>query len=138
TVYEAEVIGLTLAVKLLASKRDPSFPVSIYVNNQAVIQSGENPSAKPGHYILDHFRRLVRTMKKKYGSPMFNLTVRWISGHNSVQGNESANKEAKLAAGNPSNNSPVRKLPLFLHKGVLPSSISALKQAQKNQSKARW
>ncbi|KIK78064.1 hypothetical protein PAXRUDRAFT_165010, partial [Paxillus rubicundulus Ve08.2h10] len=55
----AEAVGLTLAVKLLATEKDPPFPVSIYVDNQAVITSGENILAKPGHYILGHFHRLI-------------------------------------------------------------------------------
>ncbi|KAF8835395.1 hypothetical protein BDN67DRAFT_913079 [Paxillus ammoniavirescens] len=69
---------------------------------------------------------------------MFKLTVRWISGHDGVQGNKTADKEAKLAAGSPNNNSPIRRLPIYLRNSVLPSSTSALKQAQKDQSKVRW
>ncbi|KIJ16395.1 hypothetical protein PAXINDRAFT_52830, partial [Paxillus involutus ATCC 200175] len=46
--------------------------------------------------------------------------------------------EAKLAAESPINNSPARRLPLFLRKGMLPRSASALKQAQKDKSKVRW
>ncbi|KIK91873.1 hypothetical protein PAXRUDRAFT_61778, partial [Paxillus rubicundulus Ve08.2h10] len=64
TIYEVEAVGLTLAAKFLASKKDPSFPISIYVNNQAVLQSGENPSAKPGYYILSHFHRMIHMIKK--------------------------------------------------------------------------
>ncbi|KIK78240.1 hypothetical protein PAXRUDRAFT_164529 [Paxillus rubicundulus Ve08.2h10] len=59
TIYEAEAIGLTLAAKILATEKDPTFPISIYVDNQAVIKSGENLSAKPGHYIINYFHRLV-------------------------------------------------------------------------------
>ncbi|KIK76356.1 hypothetical protein PAXRUDRAFT_116449, partial [Paxillus rubicundulus Ve08.2h10] len=66
------------------------------------------------------------------------LTVRWISGHDRVvEGNELANKEAKSATKNSRFNSPTRQLLLFLCKGALLSSISTLKQAQK-QSKVRW
>ncbi|KAF8835921.1 hypothetical protein BDN67DRAFT_866062, partial [Paxillus ammoniavirescens] len=66
------------------------------------------------------------------------ITVTWILGHDGVEGKESGDKQAKLAAKNPRNNSPAQRLPLFLCKGILPSSVSALKQAQKDQLKTRW
>ncbi|KAG2133703.1 hypothetical protein DEU56DRAFT_692111, partial [Suillus clintonianus] len=65
-------------------------------------------------------------------------TVRWISGHDGVEGNEAVDKEAKRAAKNKRDNSPRALLPPYLRKGVLPCSISALKQAQKQESFERW
>ncbi|KAG2135303.1 hypothetical protein DEU56DRAFT_715103, partial [Suillus clintonianus] len=68
----------------------------------------------------------------------FKVTVRWISGHDGVRGNEIADEEAKRAATSRRESSPIRQLPKYLRKGVLPSSISALKQAQKRESSERW
>ncbi|KAG2037076.1 hypothetical protein BDR03DRAFT_828559, partial [Suillus americanus] len=65
-------------------------------------------------------------------------TVRWISGHDGVAGNELADQEAKRAAESRSESSPRTHLPPYLRKGVLPCSISALKQAQKLESSERW
>ena len=64
--------------------------------------------------------------------------VRWISDHDGVEGNERADEEAKRAANAQQENSPRRRLPIYLRKGTLPSSISALKQAQRTESLARW
>ena len=60
TVFEAEAVGLLLAAQLLLTRNEASFPTSVLADNQAVIRSGENLSAKPGHYLLLHFRNLVR------------------------------------------------------------------------------
>ncbi|KAG2112530.1 hypothetical protein DEU56DRAFT_704753, partial [Suillus clintonianus] len=64
--------------------------------------------------------------------------VRWISGHDGVAGNEVADEEAKKAAKSSEENSPKEHLPPYLRKGILPSSVSALKQAQRQESSERW
>jgi ribonuclease HI len=138
TVYESEAVGLTLALQLLSSEDDITYPVSIYVDNQATIKSGDMFSTRPGHYLIDHFRRLVMKLKKASQDRNFKVTVRWISGHDGVEGNEVADQEAKKAAEGHRNNSARRRLPPYLRKTVLPYSISALKQAQRQESSERW
>ncbi|KAG2142355.1 hypothetical protein DEU56DRAFT_701564, partial [Suillus clintonianus] len=64
--------------------------------------------------------------------------VRWISGHDGVAGNEAVDEEAKKAARSSAENSPRERLPPYLRKGIMPSSISALKQAQRQESVERW
>ena len=59
TVFEAEAVGLILAARLLLSRNKATFPATIFVDNQAVIRSGAHPTAKPSHYLLLHFRKLV-------------------------------------------------------------------------------
>lgn len=119
-----------MAAQLLSMEEDVTYPVSIYVDNQATIKSGELLSTKPGHYLIDHFRRLITKLKKDSQDANFKVTVRWISGHDGVEGNELADQEAKKAAESHRNNSARRRLPPYLRKAVLPYSISALKQAQ--------
>lgn len=41
-VYEVEAVRLTLAAELIATEEDLTFPISICVNNQAVIQTSED------------------------------------------------------------------------------------------------
>jgi hypothetical protein len=42
TVYEAEEVGLTLAAKLISTEPNLTFPLSISIDNQAALKSGEN------------------------------------------------------------------------------------------------
>ncbi|KAG2127091.1 hypothetical protein DEU56DRAFT_689516, partial [Suillus clintonianus] len=59
----AELVGLTLAAQLLATERDVTYPIAIFIDNQAALRSGELFSTKPGHYLIDHFRRLISRAK---------------------------------------------------------------------------
>ncbi|KAG2128243.1 hypothetical protein DEU56DRAFT_701662, partial [Suillus clintonianus] len=116
TVYKAEAIGLTLAAKLIATEQHLIFPISILVDNQAVIQSGEITTPRAGHYLIDRFRRMIQLIKTRNQND-FNITVRWISAHSNVPGNEKADEEAKRAALGPASNSNMQSLPKFLRNG---------------------
>ncbi|KAF9245368.1 hypothetical protein BU15DRAFT_41030, partial [Melanogaster broomeanus] len=87
---------------------------------------------------MDKLCRIITKVRKDNNLGYDDITVRWISGHNGVEGNEHADKEAKEAAKGPRSNSARRKLPVYLHTGILPTSTSTIKQAQKSQSKDRW
>ncbi|OJA09556.1 hypothetical protein AZE42_01138 [Rhizopogon vesiculosus] len=130
TVFEAEEVGLTLAAKLIVSENNLTFPLSISIDNQAAIQSGEGFDSRPGPYLPDRFRRMMQKLAKDH--PDFDVTVRWIPGHEGVHGNEEANKAAKLAAIGKQHNSPTTRLPQYLRLDSLPLSISALKKAHRN------
>jgi hypothetical protein len=137
SVFEAEEIGLTLAAKLIATEPELTFPISISIDNQAVILSGESLQSNPGSYLADRFYRLMRQVKKQHRRD-FDVTVRWVPGHSDIFGNEEADREAKKAAEGPHRNSPPHLLPSFLRKGPLPLSISALHQEHHKTLQARW
>ncbi|KIK40532.1 hypothetical protein CY34DRAFT_87171, partial [Suillus luteus UH-Slu-Lm8-n1] len=88
TVFEAEAVGLTLAAELLAMEVDPIFPVSILIDNQAAIQSGETFHPRPGSYLTDLFCNRLADIKRNHRD--FKVTVHWIPGHSDVHGNEEA------------------------------------------------
>lgn len=136
TVYEAEAVGLTLAAKLIATERDLIFPLTISVDNQAVIQSGESFHSNPGSYLIDRFHSMLKRIAKDHDD--FDVTLRWVPGHSDVHGNEEADKHAKRAAEGRHQSSPRHHLPHYLRHNALPLSISTLKQVQRNESHTRW
>ncbi|KIJ10229.1 hypothetical protein PAXINDRAFT_86367 [Paxillus involutus ATCC 200175] len=93
---------------------------------------------KPGHYIIDHFCRAIGKLRRRNKLTKADITIRWISGHDGVEGNKRADKEAKEAAKSRTNNSRRKHLPKFLQGDPLPLSISAVRQHQKDIMKKRW
>ncbi|KAG2031395.1 ribonuclease H-like domain-containing protein [Suillus americanus] len=136
TVFEAEEVGLTLAAHLLATERDPTFPISILIDNQASIQAGESFYSHPGSYIADHFHRMMCRIAHKHEN--FDTTVRWVPGHSDIHGNEEADKHAKLASEGHHNDSSIDRLPHYLRHHTLPLSISALKERQSKDTAEHW
>ena len=137
TVFEAEAVGLILAAHLLLNMNKATFPTSILADNQAVIRSGANPTAKPGHYLLLCFRNLVCHQQNKKDIDKKDVMVRWIVGHEDVKGNEVADIEVKLAVKGEAELSPMNTIPLSL-RDPLPHSVSALKQAHNARLQKLW
>jgi ribonuclease HI len=109
TIFEAEMIGLTLAAKLIATEQNLPFPLSISVDNQAAILSSESFQSNLGSYLATKFQGMMR--KIKYANPGFHAMVRWVPSHEGVHGNEEADKVAKVAAEGRHQNSPHAHLP---------------------------
>jgi len=126
TVYEGEVVGGIMAQELLHKEiRGFGRRVSMYIDNQASIQSTQSIKPAPGHYLVDILHRKVSRSKKKFRN--IDITIRWIPSHLDVEGNEEADRQAKRAAKGDANSS-LNRLPVELRNG-LPDSKSAIKQA---------
>ena len=65
--------------------------VSLFIDNQSVITAVKAPKAKSGQYLLD-------TLRSAANRVACNLTMKWISGHSKVRGNEEVDRLAKEAA----------------------------------------
>jgi ribonuclease HI len=153
TVYEGELVGLSLALHLLNSL---SFQLHshtvIGTDNQAAIRALNNQRSHPAHYLLDHIHKLAESFQSKQydmhrpTSPPddprcpANLQIHWTPGHERFIPNERADALAKQAAQGSS--SPKKKLPHFLRNKPLPLSISAIRQANlaniRHSWKTRW
>ncbi|KAI0083096.1 hypothetical protein BDY19DRAFT_998865 [Irpex rosettiformis] len=131
TVYEAELVGLLLALHLLKQvcTRIAGTAV-IALDNKAAILAARLPKSGPAHYLLDEFHKALLSLKAQHND--LNLTVRWVLGHVGIDGNEEADIEAKLAAHNHS--SKREDLPCIL-RSTLPQSASKLKQLKNAQLK---
>jgi ribonuclease HI len=139
TVYEAETLGLMLAAQLIATEPNIVYPISILLDNQAAIKCGTSTSKEGSGFLAGHFDKMTRQLaKQQRDNGDFDLTLRWIPGHEGVQGNEHADQEAKKAADGQHQNSPNRELPQYLRNGRLLCSAAALKAAHKNKSRAHW
>ena len=127
--YEAEAIGAILATWLLnGNPGTVGKNVSLYIDNQAIISSMKNLKATSGQHLIKHLTLLANNVG-------CNLTVRWISSHSKVRGNEKVDELAKDAANRHS--SERIRLPHIL-RSPLPISASATKQAYHRKLKGKW
>ena len=73
TVYEAEAVGLALALHMLMTLTNAaSLPSRVFlgIDNQAVLKALDDRTPKPGHHILDHIhdmaKQLIESMSSKW------------------------------------------------------------------------
>ena len=127
--YEAEAAGALLALWLIRTTPETiGKQVSLYIDNQSLIAAINAPRANPGQYLINS----ARTAADDSGS---SLTIRWISSHSRVKGNEEVDRLAKEAAEGRS--SATDNLPHLL-RSPLPTSASASKQEYNAKLKAKW
>lgn len=102
--------------------------VSLYIDNQSIIKALRSLKATSGQFLIRLVRNAVNQLSCR-------TSVRWISSHSEVKGNEEADKLAKeAAAGRASSNltlPPVLRAPL-------PRSASATKQDYMATIQKKW
>jgi ribonuclease HI len=126
--YEAEIVGGILAMWLVTKTPDAHRKmVYVYTDNQPFIRSATRPKAAPGQYLLQNFN-------KEANNSQASITLKWISGHSKVRGNEKADSLAKEAALGRANRRD--ELPPILQK-TLPTSISSKNKAHMDQLKEK-
>jgi ribonuclease HI len=137
TTYEAEAVAVTLGLHLLQTTDLPK-KTSLALDNQGVIQATASQKARKTQYILDRIHGKTKALSKDNVNMGYSLTIRWISGHSGAMGNEMVDEAAKEAAEGES--SPLDDLPKYIQKrnGILPLSISALKQTHRATLRMRW
>ena len=127
--YEAEAIGAILALWIITNTPETiGKKVTLYIDNQSVIAAIHSIKATSGQHLFNSLRLAISTTG-------CNLTIRWISSHSKVKGNETADKIAKKAAEGRS--SAMATLPHILRR-PLPKSTSAIKQEFEKTLNSKW
>ena len=127
--FEAEAVGALLAIWMIRNAQETiGKTVSLYIDNQAIVMALTGVNRHSGQHIIHSIIAAAN------GLPC-NITIRWISSHSEVKGNEAADKLAKTAAQGRSNRR--EELPHLL-RTTLPVSISAAKQKFQANLNRRW
>lgn len=83
TVYEGEVVGMILAVKLLWDEKlkrgGRRRTMALGVDNQAAIRATGASQSKPGHCLMDFFHDDLHNLLLYYNNDK--LIIRWSAGH---------------------------------------------------------
>ncbi|KAI0298315.1 hypothetical protein BC826DRAFT_951267 [Russula brevipes] len=98
TVHEAELVGLLLGLHLIKTEKRARTTCAIGVDNQATIGTIQSDLRNPGQHIAREIIRLGEQIRKTRKRSKYNLTIRWVAGHEGLEGNELADQEAKAAA----------------------------------------
>jgi ribonuclease HI len=121
TVYEAEIVGLTLSLHLLTNlKRQLRNRTILGTDSQAAIKALDNQRPHAAHYLLDHVHSMAEKLHAKQDRLLnvaarrdarnrgeelairkrgvIDLQIHWVPGHMDFEPNERADVEAKAAA----------------------------------------
>src|SRR6266851_5700150 len=133
-VQEAELLGM----HILSTGKGRKATATISMDNQAAIKAFMSDLRNPGHHLMRealHIASKISKEKKKGGKGKDMLTIRWMAGHEGIEGNELADREAKKVA--KGHTSDIRLLPHYLRKPILINS-SAVKKAYNKSLTKEW
>ena len=118
TVFEAEVVGLTLAAELICAEWNIE-SVMLGADSQAEIRAMRGAMGASGRHLLDRFHEQVEVAKLQHTG--MEVMLRWTPGHVGIVENERVDEEAKRATRGDS--SPKNQLPKAC-RGQIPKSKS--------------
>ncbi|QRV77059.1 Reverse transcriptase from transposon X-element protein [Ceratobasidium sp. AG-Ba] len=132
-VYEAEIIGLQLGLRLLETERWPMEDATIFMDNQAVLRTLTVGKTKQLSNMFADLSSILHRVFRKHGN--IQIEARWIPGHEGVDGNEKADEAAREAG--QGSRSPRDTLPENLRERV-PTNPTAAKRVFRKSLLRRW
>ncbi|KAG9125511.1 hypothetical protein FRC07_007293, partial [Ceratobasidium sp. 392] len=132
-VYEAEVLGLQLGLRLLEIERMVFDDAVIFIDNQAVLRTLQSGQTEQLLHAYADLGSLVGKVLQRHGD--VSLGLQWIPGHEGVEGNEKADEEARRAGRG--ENSDKKDLPKHL-RGDIPINPTAAKRLYKKSLLEKW
>jgi ribonuclease HI len=127
TVHEAELVGLLLGLYLIKTEKRARTTCVIGIDNQAAMGTLQSDLRRPGQHIAREIIRLGEQVQKERKRSKFKLTIRWVAGHEGIEGNELADHKAKAAARGAKTDKKL--LPPFLRCTLL-TNPNAVKQSE--------
>jgi len=131
----AELVGLLLGLHLISTEHRSRTTCAIGIDNQAVFGTLQSDLRNPGQHLAREIIKVGNRMQKERKRSAFTLTIRWVAGHEGIEGNEMADRAAKEAAGGA--HTDKHHLPSYLRKRI-PINPSALKQDIKVRLSNKW
>ncbi len=135
TVHEAELVGILMGLHILSTEKNNGKLAVIGVDNQAAIKAFDSELRNPGHHLAHEALQIAERLKKKRQRSKTTLTICWTAGHEGLEGNEMADKEAKEAV--KGHTLETKLLPSYLRKPLL-INPSAIKAAHTTMLKKEW
>jgi ribonuclease HI len=135
TVHEAELVGLLLGMHLISTEKQCNTTCMIGADNQAALKAFHSNLRSPGHHLAREVLRVAEQTRKRRSKNKYKLVFRWTAGHEGIEGNEEADKEAKRAA--EGTDSEGKALPAYLRK-LLPINPAAVKRTRHDALKKEW
>jgi len=130
-VFEAELLGLSLAAKLINAEAHVR-SVVIWADSQAAILATRHTRGMPRQHLVNVFHDQICAICHKH--PSIDIVLRWMPGHCNLAGNECADEEANRAAQGAS--SPLHQLPASCRREP-PVSRSAVRQSHMKKVKVK-
>ncbi|EJD38134.1 hypothetical protein AURDEDRAFT_30267, partial [Auricularia subglabra TFB-10046 SS5] len=85
TVYEAELVGILLALRIIANCPDV-LNATVCLDNQSAVTCTYNPCPKPGQLITIAIYNAYKSICATW--PGFHLSIIWVPGHEGIDGNK--------------------------------------------------